>query len=118
MTTETEMAETEARTRTIPPSPYANWLKQEGVPVLGGFIVKDVRGDLPMQMWPRKGVKGIYLNLLGGEESLDSYIIEIPPAGHTEPEKYMFEEEVIVLSGSGASTVWINEKKKQNFEWD
>jgi quercetin dioxygenase-like cupin family protein len=111
------MSESESKPSAIPPSPYSKWLKQEGVPVLGGLMVKDVRGELPMQMWPRKGVKGLYLNLLGGEESLDSYIIEIPPTGRTEPEKYMFEEEIVVLSGRGASTVWIDEKKKQTFEW-
>jgi len=111
------MSEANSKPTAIPPSPYANWLKQEGVPVLGGLMVKDVMGELPLQMWPRKGVKGTYLNLLGGEESLDSYVIEIPPAGHTTPEKYMFEEEVVVLSGRGASTVWTDEKKKQTFEW-
>jgi quercetin dioxygenase-like cupin family protein len=112
------MAESDPQSsKAILPSFYANWLKNEGVPVLGGLMVKDVKGELPMGMWPRKGVKGVYLNLLGGDESLDSYIIEIPPAGQTEPEKYMFEEEVIVLSGRGASTVWIDDKKKQTFEW-
>jgi quercetin dioxygenase-like cupin family protein len=112
------MTEADSKSTAIPASPYANWLKQEGVPVLGGLMVKDVQGELPLKVWPRKGVKGIYLNLLGGEESLDSYIIEIPPAGHTEPEKYMYEEEVVVLSGNGATTIWIDEKKKQTFEWD
>lgn len=111
------MSDGESAPRSIPPSPYAVWLKQESVPVLGGLMVKDVRGDLPMGDWPRKGVKGIYLNLLGGDESLDSYIVEIPPGGQTRAEKYMFEEEVVVLSGRGASTVWVEGKKKQTFEW-
>jgi gentisate 1,2-dioxygenase len=107
----------DAKPSLIPPSPYALWLKEEGIPVVGGLLIKNIRGDLPLETWPRKGVKGCYINLLGGEESMDSYVMEIPPAGHTEPEKYMFEEEVVVLSGRGASTVWLEGGKKQTFEW-
>src|SRR5262249_58970741 len=101
----------------IPRSPWAVWLKQGGVPIIDGVIVADARGDLPMSHWGRKGVKGAFINLLGGEESMDAYIIEIPPKGQTEPEKYMFEEEIVVLSGRGASTVWLPGGRKQTFEW-
>lgn len=100
-----------------PPSPYQRWLDQEGVPVLGGLIITDVRGDLPMRPWARKGVDGALINLLGGDESMDAYVIDIPPAGHSKPEKYMFEEEIVVLSGRGATTIWLEGGKKQTFEW-
>jgi quercetin dioxygenase-like cupin family protein len=105
------------QTPSIPPSPYAVWQKEEGVPIIGGLIVDDIRGDLPLEFWPRKGVKGAYIGLVGGEESMDAYVIEIPPAGKTEAERYMFEEEVVVLSGRGASTVWLPNGEKQTFEW-
>lgn len=101
----------------IPPSPYAVWLKSESVPVIDGLMVEDIRGELPMAHWARKGVKGAFINLRGGEESMDAYVIEIPPGGHTEPEKFMFEEEIVVLSGRGASTVSLPGGKKQHFEW-
>jgi gentisate 1,2-dioxygenase len=103
--------------RLIPPSPYANWVASEGVPIIGGMIINDIHGDLPMGHWARKGVKGAYVNLVGGEESMDCSVIEIPPMKHTEPEKYMFEEQVVVLSGRGATSVWVDENRKQTFEW-
>jgi quercetin dioxygenase-like cupin family protein len=100
-----------------PPSPYAVWQKQEGVPIIGGLMVPDLRADLPMAMWRRKGVKGAFIRLLGGEESMDAHLVDVPPQGHTNPEKYMFEEEIVVLSGRGASTIWLDGGKKQTFEW-
>lgn len=103
--------------RKIPPSPYELWLRAEGVPVLGGMMLENVHGDLPLEHWPRKGVKGCFINLVGGEESMDSYIIEIPPGGQTEPERFMFEEEIVVLSGRGASSIWNKDGSKHTFEW-
>lgn len=103
--------------RLIPPSTYELWVKSEGVPVLGGMMLEDVHGELPLAKWPRKGVNGCFINLIGGEESMDSYIIEIPPGGQCEPERFMFEEEVVVLSGHGATSIWTDEKKKHTFEW-
>jgi len=100
-----------------PPSPYAVWQEKQGVPIVGGLIIPDLRGDIPTKMWDRKGVKGAFIKLVGGEESMDAYIVDIPPGGNTEPEKYMFEEEVVVLSGRGASSIWLPGGKKQTFEW-
>lgn len=105
------------RQKRILPSPYSEWADKEGVPIIGGLMVQNIRGDLPMKMWPRKGVKGAFVRLLGGEGSMDAYIIEIPPTGQTLPERYMFEEEVVVLSGRGATSVWVEGGKKQTFEW-
>jgi gentisate 1,2-dioxygenase len=100
-----------------PPSPYESWLEKEGVPILRGLIVPDVGGDLPMQTWRRKGVKGAMINLLGGDESMDAYVIEIPPTENTKPEKCMFEEVIVILSGRGATTIWLEGGKKQTLEW-
>jgi len=102
--------------RTLP-SPYSEWADKEGVPVIGGLMVQNIRGELPLAMWPRKGVKGAFIRLLGGEGSMDAYVTEIPPAGNTRPEKYMIEEEVVVLSGRGATSVWLEGGAKQTFEW-
>lgn len=88
-------------------SPYGQWLQKEGVPTMGGLMIRDIRDDLPMAMWERKGVKGAFINLQGGEGSMDSYILDIPPAGNTKPEKYMLEEQITVLSGRGATSVWL-----------
>jgi len=98
-------------------SPYEVWQETENVPIIGGLIVPDLRGDLVMGDWARKGVKGAYISLIGGEQSLDAYVIDIPATKNTEPEKYMYEEEYVVLSGRGATTIWLEGGKKQTFEW-
>ena len=99
------------------PSYYELWLEREGMPSMGGLIVPDLRGDLPMKLWDRKGVEGTLLGLRGGEQSMDAYVLDIPPTKNTEAEKYMFEEEYVVLSGRGATTIWLEGGEKQTFEW-
>ena len=47
----------------------------------------------------------------------DIHILEIAPGTSSEPEKHMYEEIVYVYSGRGATSVWIDEGKKQTFEW-
>lgn len=104
-------------TEIIPPSTYEIWRDQEGVPVHKGPMFSDLYGPIVMSMWKRKGVPGAFIDLDGGEESLDAYVIEIPPGGETLPEKYMFEEEVTVLSGYGVAVVSTTSGSKQTFEW-
>lgn len=102
----------------IPPSTYALWREAEGVPVISEMIIEDIRSPaLPTGDWGRKGVKGAFIDLFGGEESIDSYILDIPARGKTAPERYAFEEEIVVLSGSGATVVWNDAGEKQTFEW-
>lgn len=101
----------------IPPSTYALWRAEEGVPIIPGMIIEDIRGELPTGEWGRKGVKGAFIDLFGAEESIDCYILDIPARGQTTPERYAFEEEIVVLSGSGATVVWTEDGQKQTFEW-
>lgn len=101
----------------IPDSYYEQWRKAEGIPIISRMIIPDIRADLPMSHWARKGVKGAFVDLYGAEESIDCYILEIPPGEQTEAEKYAFEEEIVVLSGRGATEVWQEGGKKHTFEW-
>lgn len=98
-------------------SPYSVWQRQEGVPIIEGLMIPNIRGELPMKHWARKGVPGAFIKLRGGEGSMDANVIEIPQGKHTNPEKYILEEETVVLSGRGATTVWLEGGKKHTFEW-
>ncbi len=97
-------------------SSYDKWLEEEGLPVIRGFHVPDLK-DMDLAPWERKGGRGTYINLEGTGGTNDAYVVEIAPGGSLKPEKYMFEELIYVLSGRGATTIWNEGGKKQTFEW-
>lgn len=94
---------------------YQDWRKKEGVPLVGGIYIKDMKA-IEVGDWPRLGVKGALLYLDGDDEQ-DEHLVEIPPGGQTNPVRHMYEEAVYVVSGRGTCTVWYDEKQKQTFEW-
>src|SRR5688572_27951213 len=70
-----------------------------------------------MAMWPGRDEKGAFIRVLGSEESMDAHVVDIPAKGNTKAEKYMFEEEIVILSGRGATTICFEVEKKATFEW-
>lgn len=46
--------------------PYGDWLKKEGVPMIDGVYVPDMRVS-ELSDWPRKGVKGAIAYLDGDD---------------------------------------------------
>ena len=97
-------------------NPYEEWRKKEGIPVYTDYAVANVR-TAPVEPWKRLGVLGAYIDLKGGEGINDGYICEIPPASHTTPQRYLFEEILYVLSGEGESTIWNAGGAKQSVKW-
>lgn len=97
-------------------STYQKWLEAEGIPVIRDFYIKDIR-KVPLEPWERKGGLGVYLNLYGTGEANDAYICEIPPGKSLKPQRHLFEEMIYVTQGRGATAVWLEEGKKQTFEW-
>ncbi len=95
--------------------PYEEWRKKEGVPLVGGVYIRDMK-QIEVGPWARKGVKGALLYLDGDDEQ-DEHLVEIPPGGQTAPEHHMYDEAIYVVSGRGTCTVWNNENQKQTFEW-
>lgn len=94
-------------------SAYDQFLKEENIPVVGGFFIEDVR-KVEVVPWKRMGAMGTYLNLEGSQGVNDSFVLEIPPGKSTKPQKHLYEQFVFVISGRGATTVWTDEKKKAN----
>jgi len=95
---------------------YEKWTAEEGLPVIQGFYVADLK-KLELSPWKRRGGLGAYINLEGAGGTNDAYVAEILPGSSLKPEKYMFEELIYVLSGRGATTIWNEGGKKQTFEW-
>lgn len=96
---------------------YKKWLEQEGLPIITEYSIPDLMA-VDVKPWARKGGLGAYITLVGSEENIDGYVCEIPPGGTLKPQKHLFEELIYVLSGRGATSVWVEgSAKKQTFEW-
>jgi oxalate decarboxylase/phosphoglucose isomerase-like protein (cupin superfamily) len=94
---------------------YKKFLEAEGLPVVEGHYVKDVR-VMPLQEWPRKGGFGAIINL--SDQSIDdAYVCEIPAGKSLKPQQFLYEELIYIVSGIGATTVRDRDGREQIFEW-
>lgn len=97
-------------------TPYFKWMAAEGLPIIHGHGVEDVR-ELDLAPWPRMGGKGCFVQLYGMEGVTSGYISEIPGGGALKPEKHLYEEVICILNGRGATEIWQEGGSKRIFEW-
>lgn len=98
-------------------SMYDRWLETEGIEVIREVMIDDVR-TVPLRPWPRKGGLGVHICLKGAEDIDDAYVCEIPPKSSLKPQKHLFEEMILILSGGkGKTEVWNEGGKKATCEW-
>ncbi len=95
---------------------YEEWLESEGVKVYEQFYFPSM-AKLELGPWERKGGKGAVTHIANRHMPNDCHVIEIKPGGKSEPEHHMYELTIYVVSGTGGTTIWNNEKQKQTFEW-
>lgn len=97
-------------------SPYEQWKESMGIPTIRGLAVQNVY-DSDLAPWTARGGSGVFINLDGTGGFNDTYVCEIPAGRSLNAIKHIYDELVFVLSGQGTTTVWIDEAKKQTFEW-
>jgi oxalate decarboxylase/phosphoglucose isomerase-like protein (cupin superfamily) len=95
---------------------YTEWQKKEGVKVIHDFVFEDMN-QVELADWPRKGGKGAIINIPNDALPNDCHVVEIGPGKTTPPEKHMYEEMILILSGRGSTSVWFEGGAKQTFEW-
>jgi gentisate 1,2-dioxygenase len=95
---------------------YEEWALEEGIPIVDGTHVEDLRA-IELAPWARKGGRGALLHHEATPSSNNCYVCEIPAGGQLEPQQHMYEEMVYVLSGRGSTSVWQADGRKQSFEW-
>src|SRR5215471_5661299 len=94
------------------PDPYENWIKREGIQHIVDYAFEDLK-TLELGAWERKGGSGAVISIPNEQLRNDSPVIEIKPSGQSEPEHHLYEKVVDGFSGLGATTVWMDEKRKR-----
>jgi mannose-6-phosphate isomerase-like protein (cupin superfamily) len=97
-------------------SPYERWKESEGIPTIRGLGVYNLY-DLELTQWASRGGSGAFINLMGTGGFNDAYVCEIPAGKSLNPIKHIYEETIYILTGRGATSVWLTEDAKQTFEW-
>ncbi len=95
---------------------YRAFLETERIPVIEGIAVEDL-ATVEVAPWSRLEARGAYIQLLGSEDTDNAYVLEIPRAGSTAPERHLFEEVFFVVGGRGSCEVWTQGGARQTFEW-
>ena len=97
-------------------SVYTKWIEAQGIPVIRGFHVDDLR-TVKLEPWDRLGGLGVFINLFGDYATNDAYLCEISPGKNLKPQKHLFEEIVFVLSGAGKTLVRDSDGREHAFDW-
>ncbi|MDR0343895.1 MAG: hypothetical protein LBI49_12470 [Nocardiopsaceae bacterium] len=97
-------------------TPYTRWVAAEGLDIVSGHFVPDLR-SLELKPWARRGGRGVFLNHDASRTSNDCYVCEIPAGGELTPQRQLFEEMILILDGRGSTRVWNDAGKEVAFEW-
>jgi len=65
-------------------TPYQRWVRAEGLEIISGHYVPNLR-TAPLKPWPRRGGAGVYINHDASRTSNDCYVCEIPPSKSLHP---------------------------------
>ena len=95
---------------------YERWMEKEGVPIVEGFGVTDVR-NIALKYWKRLGCEGAYLQLRGLEGITGVYIGKIPPGVTLHPERHLYEKVIYILQGEGVAEIQQRDRVPQNIQW-
>jgi len=97
-------------------TPYVRWVEAQGLDIIPAHFVPNLR-MVDLKPWDRRGGRGVYINHEASRTSNDCYVCEIPPGKNLAPQRQLFEEMVLVLSGRGSTSVWNDAGKRIIFEW-
>jgi oxalate decarboxylase/phosphoglucose isomerase-like protein (cupin superfamily) len=97
-------------------TPYTRWVAAEGLDIISGLYVPNLR-TVELKPWARRGGSGVYINHDASRTSNDCYVCEIPPGKELAPQRQLFEEMILILDGRGSTSVWNDSGARSTFEW-
>src|SRR3954462_9363257 len=96
-------------------TPYTRWVKSEGLDLISSTYVQNLN-TVELKPWARRGGRGVFMNHEASRTSNDCYVCEIPPGKTLSPQRQLFEETIMILSGRGSTTVWNDAGQPITFE--
>ena len=73
-----------SRTKSPLKTAYDRFMESEGIPIVEGWYVADVR-ETERRPWKRLGGKGAFIQLYGLEDITALYVVEIPRKASSRP---------------------------------
>src|SRR5262245_16799701 len=95
---------------------YERFMEKEGVPVIDGYGVNDVR-SVQLKPWKRLGCDGAYLQLRGLEGITGVYLGKVAVGSATQPERHLYEKVIYILQGDGVAEIQQRDRVPQNILW-
>ena len=111
------MAESIEKQRAMRKSPFLEWCDADGLKVISGFGVEDLV-TVELARWERLGGPAGYCHLEGSQGFVGALAVEIPPGKSLKPIRHMYEEQILILQGRGATQFWNDDSKPPiTVEW-
>ncbi|HLY67303.1 MAG TPA: ethanolamine ammonia lyase-activating protein [Chloroflexota bacterium] len=88
--------------RQLRKSPFLEWCDRERLKVIEGYGVDDLR-TVELAPWKRIGGLAAYCHLEGSQGFVGAMVVEIPPGESLQPMRHLYEEQVLILEGHGAT---------------
>ena len=102
--------------RTEKETPYTRFIAAEGLDIINGLYVPSLH-DVELKPWARRGGNAVFINHDASRTSNDCYVMEIPAGSKLAPQRQLYEETILILSGRGSTTVWNDNGDRASFEW-
>jgi len=97
-------------------TPYTRWVASEGLDIINGLYVPDLN-TVELKPWKRRNGFGVFINHDASRTSNDCYVCEIAAGDELAPQRQLYEEMILILSGAGSTSVWNDAGQKVSFEW-
>ncbi len=96
---------------------FLEWCDSEGLAVVTGYGVEDLRA-VPLAPWERLGGPAAYCYLEGSQGFVGALVVEIPPGKSLRPIRHLYETQVLILEGRGATQFWSEANERTvTLEW-
>jgi oxalate decarboxylase/phosphoglucose isomerase-like protein (cupin superfamily) len=95
---------------------YERWMEREGVPIVEGYGVTDVR-RIPLESWKRLGCEGAYLQFRGLEGITGVYVGKVAPGAALQPERHLYEKVIYIVQGQGIAEIQQRDRVPQTISW-